>query len=81
MKVGNIDCDENFKCTVKINFENFTFTNKQGYDTKKEATRKTYLEFGLALGILEPATGNLLRTFYILQYIRAPYDSFCLPLL
>ncbi|XP_056596495.1 uncharacterized protein si:ch211-91p5.3 isoform X2 [Triplophysa dalaica] len=53
VKVENIEYDENFKCTVEINLENFTFTNKQGYDTKKEAIRKTYMLFGCAMGIFE----------------------------
>lgn len=60
MKVENIEYDENFKCTVEINLENLTFTNKQGYDTKKEAIRKTYLLFGCAMGIFEPSIGNVL---------------------
>ncbi|XP_065148112.1 uncharacterized protein [Paramisgurnus dabryanus] len=58
VKVENIQYDENFKCTMEINLENFTFTNKIGYDSKKEAIRKTYLLFGCAMGIFEPGTAD-----------------------
>lgn len=52
VEVENVKCDQGFKCTVKINLEEFTCANKQGYDTKKEAIRKTYLLFGCAVSIL-----------------------------
>lgn len=54
----NMNYDQNFKCTVTVNLENYTYSNKQqGYDTKKDATRKTYLLFGWAMAILDPNTG------------------------
>ncbi|XP_051978470.1 uncharacterized protein LOC127640108 [Xyrauchen texanus] len=56
VKVEDIKCDQNFICTVGINFKNVSFTNKNGYDSKKEAIRKTYLLFGCAMAILDPST-------------------------
>ncbi|XP_043084402.1 uncharacterized protein si:ch211-91p5.3 isoform X2 [Puntigrus tetrazona] len=54
VNVENMKCDQNFKCTVTVNLENYTYANKlQGYDTKKDAIRKSYLLFGCAMAILE----------------------------
>ncbi|XP_051740162.1 uncharacterized protein si:ch211-91p5.3 isoform X1 [Ctenopharyngodon idella] len=56
LKMENIKCNKNFKCTVEINLEKYTCNNKQGYDSKKEAIRKTYLLFGRAVSILDSGT-------------------------
>ncbi|XP_067293335.1 uncharacterized protein [Pseudorasbora parva] len=56
VKMENIECNMNFKCSVEINLEEFTCANKQGYDSKKEAIRKTYLFFGHAVSILDAST-------------------------
>ncbi|XP_039513900.1 uncharacterized protein si:ch211-91p5.3 isoform X3 [Pimephales promelas] len=56
VKLENITCNENFKCNVEINLEKFTFVNKQDYDSKKEATRKTYLLFGRAVSIFDSSS-------------------------
>ncbi|XDV52801.1 hypothetical protein PO909_021461 [Leuciscus waleckii] len=53
VKMENMTCNENFKCSVEINLEKYTFANKQGYDSKKEATRKAYLLFGCAVSIFD----------------------------
>ncbi|XP_059401880.1 uncharacterized protein LOC132133156 isoform X2 [Carassius carassius] len=56
VNVQNMTNDQNVKCTVTVNLEKCTCANKQGYDSKKEATRKAYLLFGCAVGILDPST-------------------------
>ncbi len=58
VNMENMNYDQNFKCTVTVNLDNYTYANKQqGYDTKKDAIRKTYLLFGCAMAILDPNTG------------------------
>ncbi|KAI7795789.1 hypothetical protein IRJ41_006421, partial [Triplophysa rosa] len=68
VKVENIEYDENFKCTVEINLENFTFTNKQGYDTKKKAIHKTYMLFGCAMGIFEASIDEKTSSLQVKQH-------------
>lgn len=68
VNVENMKCDQNVKCTVTINLEKYTFANKQGYDTKKEATRRAYLLFGRAMEILDPNSGTYL-CIYVFKYI------------
>ncbi|XP_016145756.1 uncharacterized protein [Sinocyclocheilus grahami] len=57
VNMENIKHDQNFKCTVTVNLENYTYVNKQqGYDSKREATRKAYLLFGRVMEILDPSS-------------------------
>ncbi|XP_077067156.1 uncharacterized protein LOC143720998 [Siphateles boraxobius] len=56
VKMENMMCNENFKCSVEINLEKYTCANKQGYDSKKEAIRKTYFLFGCAVSIFDSST-------------------------
>ncbi len=66
----NINYDQNFKCTVTVNLENYTYANKQqGYDSKKDAIRKTYLLFGRVMEILDASSGIYLCIYvFIYKY-------------
>ncbi|XP_051546388.1 uncharacterized protein si:ch211-91p5.3 [Myxocyprinus asiaticus] len=77
VKFEDIKYDQNFICTVGINFENFSFSNNQGYDTKKEAIRKTYLLFGCAVAIFDPSTDEKKSSEQVKQHFSQ--NSLALP--
>ncbi|XP_052399513.1 uncharacterized protein LOC127946790 isoform X5 [Carassius gibelio] len=68
VNVQNMRNDQIVKCTVTVNLETFTCANKQGYDTKKEATRKVYLLFGCAVGILDHSTDEKMCSALVKQH-------------
>ncbi|KAK7117761.1 hypothetical protein R3I94_023096 [Phoxinus phoxinus] len=68
VKMENMTCNENFKCSVEINLEKCTCVNKQGYDNKKEATRKTYLLFGCAVSIFDSSTDEKTSSAKVKQF-------------
>uniref|UniRef100_A0A8C1VG48 Si:ch211-91p5.3 n=1 Tax=Cyprinus carpio TaxID=7962 RepID=A0A8C1VG48_CYPCA len=69
VNVENIKYDHNFKCTVTVNLENYTCVNKQqGYDSKREATRKAYLLFGRAMEILDPSSDEKMCIALVKQH-------------
>ncbi|KAJ8366236.1 hypothetical protein AAFF_G00365140 [Aldrovandia affinis] len=62
---------------MEIQLTNYTFQNQQGYSNTKDATRKTYLIFGQALGICKPSTEDNLSAAAVNQYFSQ--RSFSLP--
>ncbi|XP_073688145.1 uncharacterized protein [Garra rufa] len=68
VNVENMKCDQNVKCTVTVNLERYTFANEQGYDTKKEATRKAFLLFGRAMDILDPSSDEKMCSAQVKQH-------------
>ncbi|KAL1247641.1 hypothetical protein QQF64_023017 [Cirrhinus molitorella] len=78
VNVENMKCNQNVKCTVTINLESYTCANKQGYDSKKEAIRKTYLLFGRAMEILDPSSDEKMCIALVKQHFSQ--RSLTLPL-
>ncbi|XP_016303922.1 uncharacterized protein LOC107659483 isoform X1 [Sinocyclocheilus anshuiensis] len=69
VNMENIKHDQNFKCTVTVNLENYTCVNKQqGYDSKREATRKAYLLFGHVMEILDPSSDEKMCIALVKQH-------------
>ncbi|KAI2648289.1 hypothetical protein H4Q32_018347 [Labeo rohita] len=75
VNVENMKCDQNVKCTVTINLEKYTFANKQGYDTKKEATRRAYLLFGRAMEILDPNSDEKMCSAEVKQHFSQSLEE------
>ncbi|XP_026058613.1 uncharacterized protein LOC113043438 [Carassius auratus] len=72
VNVENIKYDPNFKCTATVNLENYICVNKQqGYDSKREATRKAYLLFGRALEILDPSSDEKMCIALVKQHFTS----------
>ncbi|XP_058623675.1 uncharacterized protein si:ch211-91p5.3 isoform X2 [Onychostoma macrolepis] len=69
VNVENIKYDQNFKCTVTVKLENYTYANKQqGYDNKKDAIRKTYLLFGRVMEILDASSDEKMSSALVKQH-------------
>ncbi|KAG7467076.1 hypothetical protein MATL_G00149520 [Megalops atlanticus] len=57
-----------FKLRVEIHLANYTFQNQEGYNNKKDATRRTYLKFGQATKICGPSTDESQSMGAVKQY-------------
>ncbi|XP_064167463.1 uncharacterized protein LOC135241204 isoform X1 [Anguilla rostrata] len=64
----NFNVKENVRLTMEINLHDFPYTTQQGYHSKKDAIRKTYLKFGQAIGICEPNTEENQSSMAVKQY-------------
>ncbi|XP_061081613.1 uncharacterized protein LOC133116245 isoform X3 [Conger conger] len=73
----NFNVKEWYILTVEINLVNFTYTNQQGCNNKKEAIRKAYLIFGQATGICQPCTEEIQASMAVKQHFSQ--NSFSLP--
>ncbi|KAG9349589.1 hypothetical protein JZ751_028037 [Albula glossodonta] len=70
-----------FQCSAEIHLVNYTFQNQQGYSNKKDATRKTYLIFGKALGICganieENQATAAVKTYFNKNLLSLPSEEF-----
>ncbi|KAJ8280731.1 hypothetical protein GJAV_G00058270 [Gymnothorax javanicus] len=64
----NMDIKGKFQFTVEINLDDLTYSNHLGYNSKKDAIRKTYLIFGQAIGICDSNTEESQSSMIVKQY-------------